>query len=36
MILDLTSSPSRIVYRRERSKIRVVRVWRSERLLKNP
>jgi toxin ParE1/3/4 len=31
---ELIRPPFRIVYRREPSKVRVVRVWRSERLLK--
>lgn len=33
---EIIHSPFRIVYRREKGKIRVVRVWRSERLLKLP
>jgi len=33
---ELICSPFRIVYRRDKSSIRVVRVWRSERLLKLP
>ena len=33
---ELIRPPFRIVYRRETSKVRVVRVWRSERLLKLP
>jgi toxin ParE1/3/4 len=33
---ELIHSPFRIVYRREAQRIRIVRVWRSERLLKLP
>jgi plasmid stabilization system protein ParE len=33
---DLIHPPFRIVYRHERAKVRIVRVWRSERLLKLP
>ena len=33
---ELIRPPFRIVYRRERKRIRIVRVWRSERLLKIP
>src|SRR5690242_15937242 len=33
---DLIHPPFRIVYRLEKSKVRVIRVWRSERLLKLP
>jgi toxin ParE1/3/4 len=33
---ELIRSPFRIVYRREAQRIRIVRVWRSERLLKLP
>jgi plasmid stabilization system protein ParE len=31
---ELIHSPFRIVYRRESARVRVVRVWRSERLLR--
>lgn len=31
---ELIQAPFRIVYKREAKKVRVVRVWRSERLLK--
>ena len=31
---ELIHPPLRIVYRRERDRVRVVRVWRSERLLR--
>jgi toxin ParE1/3/4 len=31
---ELIDPPFRIVYRRDRARIRVVRVWRSERLLR--
>jgi toxin ParE1/3/4 len=33
---ELIHPPFRIVYRRDKSSIRIVRVWRSERLLKLP
>lgn len=33
---ELIYPPFRIVYRREVNKVRIVRVWRSERLLKLP
>ena len=33
---ELIHPPFRIVYRREESTIRIVRVWRSERLLRLP
>ena len=33
---ELIRPPFRIVYRRDKKRIRVVRVWRSERLLKVP
>jgi plasmid stabilization system protein ParE len=33
---ELIHPPFRIVYRRDRAKVRIVRVWRSERLLKLP
>ena len=33
---ELIHPPFRIVYRREPKKVRVVRVWRSERLLRLP
>jgi plasmid stabilization system protein ParE len=33
---ELIRPPFRIVYRREAGRVRVVRVWRSERLLKRP
>lgn len=33
---ELIQPPFRIVYRHERAKVRIVRVWRSERLLKLP
>lgn len=33
---ELIFPPFRIVYRRDANKVRVVRVWRSERLLKLP
>lgn len=35
-IRELIHPPFRIVYKREENKARVVRVWRSERLLKLP
>lgn len=33
---ELVHPPFRIVYRRDADRVRVVRVWRSERLLKRP
>ncbi len=33
---ELIRPPFRIVYRRDRNKVRIVRVWRSERLLVLP
>lgn len=33
---ELIRPPFRIVYRRDKKQVRVVRVWRSERLLKLP
>jgi len=33
---EIISPPFRIVYRYEKSRVRIVRVWRSERLLKLP
>jgi plasmid stabilization system protein ParE len=33
---ELVHPPFRIVYRRDPGRVRVVRVWRSERLLKRP
>jgi len=33
---ELIVPPFRIVYRRDKTRVRVVRVWRSERLLKLP
>ena len=33
---ELIHSPFRIVYRRDTRRVRIVRVWRSERLLKLP
>ena len=33
---EIIHPPFRIVYRREKDKVRIVRVWRSERLLKLP
>ena len=33
---ELIRPPFRIVYRRDKKRVRVVRVWRSERLLKLP
>ncbi|MBF8250860.1 MAG: plasmid stabilization system protein [Deltaproteobacteria bacterium] len=33
---ELIHPPFRIVYRRDSNKVRIVRVWRSERLLKLP
>ncbi|OQX11881.1 MAG: addiction module toxin RelE [Desulfobulbaceae bacterium A2] len=35
-LLELIRPPFRIVYRVDREQIRIVRVWRSERLLKLP
>jgi plasmid stabilization system protein ParE len=33
---EIIYSPFRIIYRLDDNKVRVVRVWRSERLLKMP
>ncbi len=33
---EIISSPFRIIYRLDENRVRVVRVWRSERLLKTP
>jgi len=33
---EIIYSPFRIVYRLDKSRVRIVRVWRSERLLKMP
>ncbi len=33
---DIISPPFRIVYRQDNGKVRIVRIWRSERLLKLP
>lgn len=33
---EIISPPFRIVYRHDKNKVRIVRVWRSERLLKLP
>jgi toxin ParE1/3/4 len=33
---EIVSPPFRIVYRHDKNKVRIVRVWRSERLLKLP
>ncbi len=33
---EIIHPPYRIMYRRDRNRIRIVRVWRSERLLKLP
>ena len=33
---EIISPPFRIVYRHDRKKVRIVRIWRSERLLKIP
>lgn len=35
-LLELIRTPFRIVYRVDRDQVRIVRVWRSERLLKLP
>ena len=35
-LLELIRPPFRIVYRLDRDRVRIVRVWRSERLLKLP
>ena len=35
-LLELIRPPFRIVYRVDREQVRIVRVWRSERLLKLP
>ncbi len=36
MLRELIHPPFRIVYRHDGNRVRVVRVWRSERLLKQP
>ena len=36
ILREIVYPPFRIVYRRETKRVRVVRVWRSERLLKLP
>ncbi len=36
LLRELIHPPFRIVYRREAARVRVVRVWRSERLLRLP
>lgn len=33
---ELTNPPFRIIYRRDRDAVRIVRVWRGERLLRLP
>jgi len=33
---EIISPPFRIVYRHDKNKVRIVRIWRSERLLKLP
>jgi plasmid stabilization system protein ParE len=33
---EIVSRPFRIVYRHDKNKVRIVRIWRSERLLKLP
>jgi len=33
---EIIYAPFRIVYRHDKNKVRIVRVWRSERLLKTP
>jgi len=33
---EIISPPFRIVYRHEKSRVRIIRIWRSERLLKLP
>lgn len=33
---ELIRPPFRIVYRRDKNRVRIVRIWRSERLLKLP
>ena len=33
---ELIRPPFRIIYRRDKKRVRIVRVWRSERLLKTP
>ena len=33
---ELTTPPFRIIYRRDRDAVRIVRVWRGERLLRLP
>lgn len=35
-LLELIRPPFRVVYRADRDRVRVIRVWRSERLLKLP
>ena len=35
-IRELIHPPFRVVYRRERAEVQIVRVWRSERLLRLP
>jgi plasmid stabilization system protein ParE len=35
-LLELIHPPFRVVYRRDPSRVRIVRVWRSERLLRLP
>ncbi len=36
LLRELVRPPFRIVYRREREAVRILRVWRSERLLRLP
>ena len=36
LLRELVRPPYRIVYRRERAAVRILRVWRSERLLRLP
>jgi len=36
LLRELIRPPFRIVYRRERKRVRIVRIWRSERLLAVP
>ena len=36
LLREIIHPPFRIIYRREKNKLRIVRVWRSERLLKLP
>ncbi len=33
---EIISPPFRIVYRHDKNKVRIVRIWRSERLLRMP